>query len=265
MTAKRRNGTLSDRLQQFRAFARRTGSFYLDTGRTYRAWWPRFLLLAALIFIPVNVATGLVEHGLETVGEDQDLQIVTLFFGLLTVTFSSLLGEVLLAGTIALSLAGSLHGRTPGLDEIARGLKYGRLVLLDLAYVVLTALGTLLLLIPGLLVFTLLALAGPVTEIEHHGIRGAFRRSARLVRSDFWLVFWVLFPISVISDLISEAVARISSGLIGHGTVATGVAESVPEILLAPFFAVAAVLLTLRLIDRTNRTRAEIPVQPGPG
>ena len=45
------------------------------------------------------------------------------------------------------------------------------------------------LVIPGLILFTLFAISGPVINIEHVGAIKGMRRSATLVRPHFWLVF----------------------------------------------------------------------------
>ena len=48
--------------------------------------------------------------------------------------------------------------------------------------------GLLLLVIPGLVALTLLAVVGPIIEIEHQKVAAAMRRSTRLTRSHPWTV-----------------------------------------------------------------------------
>ena len=75
---------------------------------------------------------------------------------------------------------------------MARELRYARPIAIDLIYVVLVAVGVLLLVVPGVLAFVLLGLAGPAVELEDRSVRGALVRSFRLVRTDFWLVLSAL-------------------------------------------------------------------------
>ena len=48
--------------------------------------------------------------------------------------------------------------------------------------------GLLLLVIPGLILFNVLALVGPVIEVENRKVMAAIRRSIHLVRGHFWSV-----------------------------------------------------------------------------
>jgi hypothetical protein len=52
--------------------------------------------------------------------------------------------------------------------------------------------------IPGVILFTLFSLAGPIVNIEHRGPIDAMRRSAQLVRPHFWFVLcFVAIPIAL--------------------------------------------------------------------
>lgn len=104
-----------------------------------------------------------------------------------------------------------------------------------------------LLVVPGLLLYIMLGLAGPVVELEQRRIVAAFRRSAQLVRRDFWLVVWVLIPIEIFTNQVTSAIEHLAVEVFGHHSLITKLAEVVPEVLFGPLFAVAAVLLTLRL------------------
>ena len=66
------------------------------------------------------------------------------------------------------------------------------------------ALGWSRLVVPGVLAFVWLGLAAPVVEIEHRGIRAAFRRSVELVRGKFFLVAFVLIPIEIAGDALTD-------------------------------------------------------------
>jgi hypothetical protein len=74
----------------------------------------------------------------------------------------------------------------------------------------------------------------------------------RLVKGNFWLVFWVLVPIQVLGDAIGHLFANLVHDLFGHTFVATWLAEAAADFALSPLFAVAAVLLTIELIGRRD-------------
>jgi hypothetical protein len=113
--------------------------------------------------------------------------------------------------------------------------------------------------VPGILVFVWFGLSGPVVEIEGRTVRGALRRSASLVRHNFWLVFLVLGPVELVGDVVAEFAAHLVHGLLGDSFFATWMAESTSNIVFTPIFAVAAVLLTLDLIAAKDAAARDQP------
>jgi len=227
---------------------RRAAAVYAQIARVYRSWWAEILLLALIVFVPLGLVDAAFADGVATLDPDHDLELLAMLSAAGLVAATGLLGEVFFAGTIGLSLAHAREGRPPPLGYIARRISYGRLIAVDLLYVLATVAGVLLLLLPGIAVFVLLALAGPAVELEERGVRSAFARSFRLVRSDFWLVFWVLMPIQIVGGAIGEGIEALAHGALGHGFLASGLAEAISNVALSPLFALAAVLLTTRLI-----------------
>jgi hypothetical protein len=224
-------------------------STYARIGRTYCSKAPSLLLLAAVVFIPVGFLDAL------TTGVDVDslhfgsgLQIAAVVIGTAAIAMTGLLGEVFYSGAVAVSLTHPEHEKAPPITEVARRLDYRRLILVDLVYVAFVIVGLLLFFIPGILVFVWFGLSGPVVEIEGRTVRGALRRSAALVRHNFWLVFFVLGPVELVGDAVAELVGHLVHGLLGDTFFATWMAESASNIAFTPVFALAAVLLTLDLI-----------------
>lgn len=229
------------------ALARRVGEVYHQIFHIYRRWWMYILPFAAILLIPLEILETLLEHeisGLQDGRVGEYLFLSTLAGALAS---TGLIGQVFMAGAIGLSLNHTRDGKPPRLGWLARHISYRRLFAVDLLYLVAIFAGGVLLVIPGLIAFTLLALAGPVVEIEDRGVRGAFARSFRLVRQDVWLVFWVLFSIQFGGFYIGEAIQHLTSLLLGERPVAEAIASGAPEVLLEPLFAIAAVLLTIRL------------------
>ena len=87
-----------------------------------------------------------------------------------------------------------------------------------------------------------------MVEIEGQPVSRRPRRSASLVRDNFWLVFLVLAPVELVGDVVGELVGHLVHGALGDTFFATWLAESAANIVFTPVFAVAAVLLTLDLI-----------------
>ena len=101
----------------------------------------------------------------------------------------SILGTVLLSGFLCRIVGATEHGQEPAtVLQVVRHLPWGRLIRADLLVVVIVVIGVLALIIPGLVAFTLLAVIGPVIEIEGRKVYAALRRSVRLTRQRFWTV-----------------------------------------------------------------------------
>lgn len=220
-------------------------------GRTLRTYGRRagyLLVLGAAVFVPL----GLIDALANQIGEidlDQvsDLGAIVLGGGLLAQSVTSLLGEVFYAGAVALALAGGEGAKPPPLRSVARRLAYWRLIAVDLLFVAGTVIGLILLIVPGLIFFTWFALAGPVVELEGARVRAAFARSRRLVRGRFWTVFLVVVPIALASEALSAGIVDGLHEVIHSPLISDWIGEALASIVLSPFYAVAAVLITLEL------------------
>jgi hypothetical protein len=113
---------------------------------------------------------------------------------------------------------------------VGNHLPWGRLIVADVLIVGLVIVGLLALVIPGLVVFTLLAVTGPVIEIENRRVRAALRRSAHLVRHHFWPVaLLVTLPVIIASEVESLAPEPSGPGEILAALAVRGIAEGVLE------------------------------------
>ena len=115
----------------------------------------------------------------------------------------TLLGAVFLSGFLSKLVGAGEAGRDrPSVKEILRTLPWGRLIGADLLVALIVVAGVLALVIPGLIAITLLAVVGPVIEIENRPVIAALRRSAHLVRQHFWTVaLLVLVPVTAASEI----------------------------------------------------------------
>jgi hypothetical protein len=109
--------------------------------------------------------------------------------GTVSVEVISLAGTVLLSGFLCKLVGGDRHGGRPvTLGNLVRTLPWLKLIVADFLFVLIVATGLLLLVIPGLICMNLFSMVGPAAEIEGRWPFSGLRRSARLVRPQFWSV-----------------------------------------------------------------------------
>jgi hypothetical protein len=227
---------------------RETLALYGRIARTYVQWAGILLPLAAIVFIPLGLVHSIPIEADVTTLEFDSVEVLVLAAAVLALAATGLIGEVFYTGAVSIALTHPHGGAPPTIREVARMVGYRRLIAVDLIYGVLVAVGLVALLLPGVVAFVYLGLAAPVAEIEGRGVRAAFARSAGLVRGHFWLVLAVLLPIEVIGDAAANLATHLARDLLGDTLSATWLADTAANIFLAPFYAVAAVLLTLDLI-----------------
>lgn len=238
---------------------------YVRIWRTYRGWMSSILALALVVFLPLALLDALTANvEVDALDLTSGIKIAALALAVGAIATTGLLGEIFFSGAIAISLTHPHGEDPPPLREIATRIKYGRLVVVDLAFVAIVALGLLLGFVPGLLAFVFLGLAGPAVEIEEQSALGALRRSLQLVRGHFWLVFWVLVPIEIAGDAIGHGLATLVHDLFGDTFLATWLAEALANVVLSPVFAVAAVLLTVDLIASRDGAAPPLHSEPVP-
>ncbi len=226
--------------------------------------WARVLLpLAVVVFVPLGLVHAIPVH-VEATSFDLDngLRVFGAVLALLMLTVGGLLGEIFYTGAVAIALTHPHGGEPPSLREVARMIDYRALIVVDLVFAIVVAVGFVALVVPGILAFVYLSLAAPAVEIEHRGVRAALSRSVRLVRGRFWYVLAVLLPIELASDAIGSAATHIVYGAFGDSLVAAWLIDTASNILLTPVYAVAAVLLTLDLIVEKDGTSPRLHSTP---
>jgi len=239
---------------------------YARIGRAYLRWARFLLTLGLIVFVPVGFVHSLaVEADIGSLDFGGVVVLLGLAAALVVLVVTGLLGEVFYTGAVAASLTHTHEGRPPTLREIARAIDYGRLIAVDLIYGAAVAIGTLLLVVPGILAFVWLALAAPVIEIERRGVRDSLRRSVQLIRGRFWLVLVVLFPIEVVGEAVTAVATGIAHDLVGDRTfISHWLADVLSNLAFTPFYAVAAVILTVALIHEKDGSGPPLRVAPAP-
>jgi hypothetical protein len=239
----------------------RARDIYLRTVRAFLVRAGYLLALGAAVFVPLGLLDAAANRvsGIQVLSPSEltDPGNVAIIAGLVLQALTSLLGEVFYAGAVGLALRQGERSAPPPLRAVARRLSYRRLIAVDVLFGLGTAIGLLLLIVPGIVFFAWFALAGPLVELEGVTVRRAFARSRQLVRGSFWTVLVVLLPITLASELLTDAALDLVHRVIHEPLLSDWAGEALTNILLSPFYAVAAVLMTLELSGRVN--------QPGRG
>ena len=110
------------------------------------------------------------------------------------------------------------NNATPTLPEVWGYFKYyffravGSSILLSLIFVI----ALMLCIIPGIYMFPILSLVIPIMIIENASFSYAFNKSFRIIKQNWWLVFGVLFIMSLIVG-IASSIASFPVTLLGVG------------------------------------------------
>jgi hypothetical protein len=212
----------------------------------------RHLRVIVAVAVAVSTMTALAEILVDELIDRADVSASAA--GDLSASAVSVLGTVLLSGFLCRMVGETEHGQEPAtVLQIVRHLPWWRLIRADLVVVVIVVTGIVALIIPGVVAFTLLAVIGPVIEIERSKVYAALRRSVHLTRQRFWTVALLATLPVVLASMIEsfiphpDDVTEILELLAVRG-IGEGLIEAAIGLILAE--------LCYRLIalDRTRET-----------
>ncbi len=202
----------------------------------YRVHWWRLILAALAVFGPLALADG----GLEAL--DPHTALGHTAAGLAQ-SATHVVGDVFYAGLVAAAvIAWRSDEAQHGPLAVARSLKWGTIAALDLIIPLGTAIGLLLLIVPGVAFYVYFSLAPAIVKIDRVGVRASMRLSARAVRGSFWRVLFVLALIVVVTGVAEQAVQSAIDGFVGHA-----LANLAIELATAPFFGLVTVIMAFEL------------------
>ena len=137
------------------------------------------------------------------------------------------------------------------------------LPLLGLAIVagIAIAIGLVLIVVPGLILLTIWAVAAPVMVIEHPGVFAALGRSRDLVRGYGWQVFGTIVLVFLIEIAINIVGTIIGAPL---GDAGRAVVNWIAATLTAPIVALTASVLYFALLAIKEPAAATEPGAPSP-
>jgi hypothetical protein len=211
------------------------GDIMRRTWELYRAHARHLIAIAAIVFVPLGgIAAALALAG---------------WPGLVATNILSLAATFLVQGALVKAVEDVRDGRAD--LSIAETFGHASVRLLPLAAAGMLAaigifLGLLVLIVPGLVLWTWWLVVPAVIVLEHRPVIDSFRRSRELVRGTAWPVFGVVvltvLILIALGLLIAIVVAPIDSDL-WRGFLGQAIADS----LAAPFVAVAWTLTYFRL------------------
>jgi len=209
----------------------------------YRRHWTFLVPAAVVVLLPQSIADAFlegshVEH-LRTVAD-----FATVGAALLTAAVN-LLGQAVYAGLTAAAVIDWRAGQPlPPLRSLLRALPIKNLIVLDLVITMLTAIGFVALVFPGLIVLTYIAISPAVMKIEHLGVQQSLARSIELVRGRAGQVFLIAVGAIVFSEAAVQLLAAPFHGF-GVLTVVNLLAEGIFQ----PIEGLAIVLVTIHLLE----------------
>ncbi len=214
-----------------------------DVGQSYRHRFSRVVIAALLVFGAAAVVGVAVEKGLDRA----EFNPIVFIFALAGTTMSQV-GTTFYAGLLDKVVGEFELGEEPEpVVRVLRTLPYGSLIVADILITVVAVLGATLFVIPGLILFTLFAITGPVINIEHLGAIKGMRRSAGLVRHHFW---FVLLFVTVPLGLEHHAIHVVHELVFDEGLVEVFIVEGIVGMIVGSLVGLIEVNIAYALVAR---------------
>jgi hypothetical protein len=220
-----------------------------DVASAYRAHWFFLITAAIVVLLPQAIVDSLLDHfNVEGIHSARDVAVVVA--APLTIIVN-LFGQAFYAGLAAAAVIEWRANRPlPGIAALLRSVPLRRLVLLDIVLTVGTALGLVLLVIPGLIFMAFFSISPALVKFEHQSVWGSMRRSRELVRGNFWRVMATVVGTILATEI---AVSLISTPF--HGLAIVTFVDLAADGLLQPIEGLVIVVVALTLL----KLRGEAP------
>lgn len=222
----------------------------------------KLIVIVAVVVVPLqfvsHLLTGVVfatKKQVTTVGNISYTLPGTRSFGIfIVVTVIGLVITVVISAALQAAITRAAAQSTVGepIDVAASYAfgfkKFGAVLLTSIVVGLVVGFGFVLLIIPGVIFLTMLAVAIPVVVIEGQGVGAAMSRSWALAKGNFWHVLGTVVVAAILAGIVTGIIGAIG----GSNWFLAWIFGSIGSILTAPFTALVTVLLYLDL-----RTRAE--------
>jgi len=210
-------------------------------------------LLFTLSITPATEAAGSEAAFTGTVSDGGAATLAGLIFGGLLVGLLTFVATTLATGACFKAVTDAYLGDQPDTSEslrFARG-RLGSLMLVSFLGALLTFLGFLLFVLPGIYLWIAFSVAAPVLLFEGVKGTGAFGRSRRLVQGRWWPVFGTLLLGFILAAVVGGIITAILTGVLALGggsgdfveALVGAVAGSVAAIITTPFQAALIAIL----------------------
>lgn len=214
----------------------------------YRRHWPLLIGAALVILLPQALADAFLD-GLHVEGVNSARDVIIIAAVPLTVAVN-LGGQAIYSGFAAATVIEWRVGRAvPGVKALARSLPWVRLVIVDIVISVGAALGFTLLVVPGLVFLAYFAIAPALIKIEHLSVWDSLKRSAELVRGQFWPVLRIVVGTIVVSEAVAQAIVAPF-----HGLAVVALLDLAVQGLILPVEGLTIVVVALALLDMRGET-----------
>jgi len=216
----------------------------------YRHHWLFLVSAAIVVLLPQSIADAFLE-GFHVEHFRTVADFATFGAALLTGAVN-FFGQAVYAGLAAAAVIDWRAGqRLAGLSELLRAMPIKRLILLDILITLLTAIGLVLVIVPGLIVLTYIGISPAVLKIEHLGVQQALSRSIELVRGRARQVFVIVIGAIFVTEAAVQLVAVPFSG-VAVLTVVNLLAEGIFQ----PIEGLAIALVAIHLLELHGQAAA---------
>ena len=209
----------------------------------YRRHWKFLVPAAMVVLLPQSIADAFLEDShVEHLRSVADFATVG---GALLTAAVNLFGQAVYAGLTAAAVIDWRAGQPlPPLGSLLRALPIKRLIVLDLVITMLTSIGFVALIFPGLIVLTYIAISPAVMKIEHLDVQQSLARSVELVRGRAGQVFLIAVGAIVFSE---GAVQLLAAPF--HGVGVLSVVNLIAEGIFQPIEGLAIALVAIHLLE----------------
>jgi hypothetical protein len=226
----------------------------LDTARVFErifeVYRDQFTLLipaALILFIPVAIVNGLVQSGGGVLAA-------------LAATAIALIATYWYQGMVVEAVVDILDGRrdhTVGSLFSSVSPFIGTLIGAGILATIIIVIGFILIIVPGLIALTFLAVVAPAVVIDRATATGALGRSRDLVRGNAWRVFGVIVVLFLVTAVIGSIASAIGGSASDDSFLGFAVADLVVRVLLTPLSAIAATVMYVELRRVKNEPLAQ--------
>jgi hypothetical protein len=219
----------------------------------YRARPPLYLAIVALPIVPVGIA--MVALGLAA----PDPSSATERIEAINLIASALLITPIAQGAVAHAVVAQLGGGTPTVASTLRAVLPRSSVLVGsvLLALLVSIVGLIALVVPGIIMLVWFQFVGQVVVLEHLDFGVALRRCRELVRGSWWRVLGWIVVVDIVAGVASLIAGLVFSILVpsdgsDRANLVVPLVASIPaNIIVLPFPTIALTLIYLRL----NRER----------